>query len=50
MEAQPGDMVVLFFEELEPALEVIEKCRKLIELRSRVVKKSGEKESRNAAG
>lgn len=30
MEAAPGEMVVLFYEELEPALKVIEKCRKML--------------------
>lgn len=30
MNAQPGGLVVLFYEELEPALEVIEKCRCMI--------------------
>lgn len=28
MEAVPGEMIVMFYEQLEPALEVIEKCRK----------------------
>lgn len=31
MDAQPGELVVLFYEELEPALEIVEKCRSLIE-------------------
>ncbi len=29
-EAVPGEMIVMFYEELEPALEVIDKCRKLL--------------------
>lgn len=34
MEAKPGELVVLFFEDLEAALEVIEKCRGLLEQRN----------------
>ncbi|MGE5613945.1 MAG: cyanophycin synthetase [Bacillota bacterium] len=30
LEASPGEMVVLFYESLEPALEVIEKCRGIL--------------------
>ena len=30
MEAKPGDLVVVFYEDLEPVLGVIEKCRKVI--------------------
>lgn len=33
MEAKPGDLVVLFYEELDSALEVIEKCRTIIHTR-----------------
>lgn len=30
MEAKPGELVVLFYEKLEPALNVIEKCRAML--------------------
>jgi len=30
MDAAPGEMIVMFYEHLEPALEVIEKCRKAL--------------------
>lgn len=30
LEASPGEMVVLFYESLEPALDVIEKCRAIL--------------------
>ena len=30
LEAQPGELVVMFYEELEPAIEVIEKCRSML--------------------
>lgn len=32
MEAEAGELVVMFYEELEPALEVIEKCRSMLGL------------------
>lgn len=44
LEAQPGELVVLFYEELEPALEVIEKCRTLLEQRERTEQNSMVKE------
>ncbi|NLK88248.1 MAG: cyanophycin synthetase [Clostridiaceae bacterium] len=34
MEAIPGEMIIMFYEEFEPAVEVIERCRKALEQRS----------------
>jgi len=35
MEAKAGELIVMFYEELEPALEVIEKCRLMLGLTER---------------
>jgi cyanophycin synthetase len=45
MEAGPGDLVVLFYEELGPALEIIEKCRAAIIEREAAEDKAGEGEA-----
>lgn len=45
MEAKPGEFVVLFYEELEPALEVIENCRKLLAQRDVDNSSNGEQET-----
>jgi cyanophycin synthetase len=35
MDAVPGEMIVMFYEEFEPAVEVIEKCRRVLEAKSK---------------
>lgn len=50
MEAQPGELVVLFYEELEPALEVLEKCRSMIAQRDENTASTDLQESESAAG
>ncbi len=34
MDAVPGEMIIMFYEEFEPAVEVIERCRKVLEVKS----------------
>lgn len=50
MEAQPGELVVLFYEELEPALEVLEKCRSMLEQRDETDASTGVQKEEPAAG
>ena len=50
MEAQPGELVVLFYEELEPALEVLEKCRSMIVQSDESIAPAGVQETEIAAG
>ncbi|MEN6316991.1 MAG: cyanophycin synthetase [Clostridiaceae bacterium] len=50
MDAQPGELVVLFYEELDPALEVLEKCRSMIAQRDEKAAPSETKASETAAG
>jgi cyanophycin synthetase len=35
MDAVPGEMIVMFFEDYEPAVEVIEKCRRILGAKSK---------------
>jgi cyanophycin synthetase len=35
MDAVPGEMIIMFYEEFEPAVEVIERCRKVLETKSK---------------
>jgi hypothetical protein len=35
MEAVPGDFIVMFYEELEAALEVVENCRNMLKLKGK---------------
>ena len=48
-EAQPGDFIVMFYEEFEPALEIIRKYQKIFENRDKIAA-SGEIKGKQAAG
>ena len=48
-EAKPGDFIVMFYEEFEPALEIVKKYRKIFESKNKKMA-SGEMEEKQAAG
>lgn len=50
MEAKAGELVVMFYEELEPALEVLEKCRLMLGLTNRQNTDQGDTDRQNGGG